>query len=97
MKDTIKIMGYSVGDSSVGIPIREFLINTGLLELNKEDRKFIEATLIRNIWELHDNGDLRWGFSDEPEDYDYRWIMDSKRSNEILEEDYKMLKEKFGG
>jgi len=69
---TIKVIGYSVGDASVGIGEIPFEIDTGLTELNDSDREFIADTMIRAIYELHDNGTIRFYFSDENTgDFDY--------------------------
>jgi len=69
---TIKVIGYSTGDRSVGIGEIPFEIDTGVEELNDSDRKFIAETMIRAIYELHDNGDVRFYFSDENTgDFDY--------------------------
>ena len=68
-KETIKLSGYSEGDSSVGIWSCEFSFDTGLDELSNDDKKFIIDTIIPTIWELHDNGDLHFGFSDEKKEY----------------------------
>ena len=73
MKDTITISGHSVGDMSVGIPSAPFFVDTGVSELTKEDREFIEKTIIKGIWELHDNGDVLYEYSDEPEPYSIRF------------------------
>lgn len=85
---TIKIEGYSVGDSSVGIGTAEFSIDTGMEELSESDKEFIIKTIIRDVWELHDNGDLRFGFSDEAkeDDWDYRRRMTWDMSKQILKE-----------
>ena len=64
MKQKIEIRGYSVGDNSVGIPPIGFAFKTGLEELSKEDREYLKR-LIREIWELHDNGTIVYHFSDE--------------------------------
>jgi len=64
-KATIKLSGYSEGDSSVGIGSCEFSFDTGLDELSDDDKKFIIETIIPTIWELHDNGTLHYSFSDE--------------------------------
>lgn len=74
MEKTIKIEGYSEGDMSVGIGDCEFSIDTGLTKLDDNDRKFIIKEIISNIWELHDNGDLHFDFSDEAkeDDWDYK-------------------------
>ena len=71
--DTIKVSGISVGDRSVGISSANFEIDTGLCDLSEEDRKFIINNMVRAIWELHDNGDLKFNFSDEEDEmlYDY--------------------------
>jgi hypothetical protein len=63
--ETIKIEGYSVGDMSVGISSIPFMIDTGLTELSDGDRESIISEVIRGIWELHDNGNLHYDFSDE--------------------------------
>ena len=90
LKDTIKIIGRSVGDRSVGIPPIEFEIDTGLLELTPNDREFIIKNIIRDMWELHDNGPLKYEFSDEwdklsdDDKWDYRRIMNYKESEAIL-------------
>jgi predicted RNA-binding Zn-ribbon protein involved in translation (DUF1610 family) len=71
--ETIKIDGYSIGDMSVGIPECHFMIDTGVSHIFSEDRIFIINNIIKTIWELHDNGDIRFNFSDEisKEDWDY--------------------------
>ena len=63
--ESIKIHGYSVGDNSVGIPISEFSLDLGIVEITNEDKEFIIKGIIRDLHELHDNGDLRFNFSDE--------------------------------
>jgi len=63
--DTIKIVGYSVGDSSVGIGSAHFEIDTGLCQLSKDDKEYIIKGMIRDMWELHDNGPIHYYFSDE--------------------------------
>jgi len=63
--ETLKIGGYSVGDSSVGIGLIEFSVNTGLEEVTENEKKFMIKTIIKSIWELHDNGNLIYQFSDE--------------------------------
>jgi hypothetical protein len=70
---TIKVIGQSVGDRSVGIAPADFEIDTGCSELNESDKEFIINNVIRAIWELHDNGDLKFNFSDEEDEmtYDY--------------------------
>ncbi len=65
---TIKITGYSEGDSSVGISKCDFSIDTGLTELSEEDKRFIIKGILRDIYELHDNGTLHFNFSDEEKD-----------------------------
>lgn len=64
-QETIKIVGYSEGDRSVGITEGYFSIDTGLFELEDNDKEFIIKTMIRDMWELHDNGTLHFDFSDE--------------------------------
>lgn len=78
MKDKsslLKIEGYSIGDRSVGIYERGFSLELGLYpeDVSEEDREFIINNIIRTIWELHDNGDLKYNFSDEikERDWDY--------------------------
>jgi len=85
---TIKINGYSVGDSSVGIGMAEFSIDTGMEELSESDKEFIIKTIIRDIWELHDNGDLSFGFSDEEKEDggDYNRRMTWEMSEQILKQ-----------
>lgn len=73
-KAKIYISGYSEGDSSVGIGSCEFSFDTGLTELSKDDKKFIIDTIIPTIWELHDNGTLHYGFSDEKKEYRFGYI-----------------------
>jgi hypothetical protein len=73
--ETIKINGYSVGDDSVGIGACDFFIDLGLYpeDVSGEDRKFIVENILRGIKELHDNGALKFNFSDEinKDDWDY--------------------------
>ena len=80
--NSIKIYGYSVGDSSVGIGSAEFTIDTGLVELNDDDREFLKG-VIRDIWELHDNGDVWYWFSDDSEEDRHKFGY--KDSEEMLE------------
>jgi hypothetical protein len=91
-KDTIKIEGYSVGDSSVGIPTCKFSIDTGVYELSDDDKEFLIKDVIRTIWELHDNGDLRYNFSDDPDKeaqlFDYTRRFTYEHSELILKEKY---------
>jgi len=89
---TIKIIGYSVGDNSVGIGTIEFSIDTGLTELSNDDKEHIIKGIIRDIWELHDNGDLKYSFSDETkeDDWDFTRRMTWKLSQTILEERQKV-------
>jgi len=84
--DTIKILGRSVGDSNVGIPSCGFEIDLGVTELTEDDRLFLIKGMIRDMWELHDNGDLKFNFSDEMKEYycDFTRTMDWKVSEEIL-------------
>jgi len=87
--ESIKIYGISVGDSSVGIFPIDFEIDTGLNELSKEDKEFLIKNIVRDIWELHDNGDLKFNFSDEEKEVDwndYLHIMTDEKSKEILKE-----------
>ena len=88
MKETLKIEGYSVGDSSVGIGQAEFSIDLGLYpeDVNASDREWIILTMIRDLWELHDNGDLKFNFSDEMKslDFDYSRRMSYELSKKIL-------------
>lgn len=74
-KETIKIEGHSVGDRSVGIWECHFSIDTGLYELSDDDKEYLIKGVIRDIWELHDNGDLKFNFSDDPDkeaqEFDY--------------------------
>lgn len=65
MKESIKIEGHSVGDPDVGMFPCYFSIDTGMLELTKDDKEFLIKGVIRDLWELHDNGTLVYGFSDE--------------------------------
>ena len=79
----LKVVGYSIGDPSVGMFSREFSVDLGLQsdDVDLEDREMIEENIIRCIWELHDNGVLKWNFSDEPE----AWrVMDYEKSKNIL-------------
>jgi hypothetical protein len=71
---SIKIYGYSVGDSSVGIGTCHFEIDTGLIKLNKEDKDFLINGVVKEMWELHDNGNIKFDFSDEmnENDFDYK-------------------------
>jgi len=97
--ETIKINGYSVGDSSVGIGEGEFSIDTGLTELDENDKEFIVKTLIWNIYELHDNGNLNFQFSDEEEDKDFGYTrrFTYEMAKKLIEEEkarYKALLEK---
>ena len=87
-QETIKISGYSIGDGSVGIGSIDFEINTGLMELSKEDKEYIIKNIIRDIWELHDNGDLRFDFSDEmgESDWDFKRRFTYEDSKNILDE-----------
>lgn len=87
--ETIKIEGYSEGDKNVGIPYVEFEIDTGLEEIDKEKKEYIVKTLIRDIWELHDNGDLLFSFSDEEidDDWGYNRRFTWEDSKRILEEE----------
>jgi hypothetical protein len=89
MKDTLKIQGYSVGDSSVGMGACEFSIDLGLYpeDVDKEEREWIIETILRDLWELHDNGDLKFNFSDEMKslDFDYSRRMSYELSKKILE------------
>jgi hypothetical protein len=72
MKDeTIKINGYSEGDSSVGIGQGEFSIDTGLTEIDEDLRNWIIRNLIRDMYEIQDNGNLHFNFSDEETDNDF--------------------------
>ena len=91
MNDNIIIMGYSVGDISVGIGQGEFEIDTGVSELSPEDKEFLINGVVRDIWELHDNGDVNFNFSDEMGEpyYEFSRVMNRKKSEEIL----KKLKE----
>lgn len=66
-KETITIEGYSIGDASVGIGPISFFIDTGLYELTNSEKEYIVKNIIRDIWELHDNGDLVFNFSDDIE------------------------------
>ena len=71
MTETIKINGYSVGDRSVGISEAEFSIDTGLINLDEDDKVMMTKTLVRDIYELHDNGDIYFSFSDDKIDNDF--------------------------
>ena len=51
MNDNIIIMGYSIGDSSVGIGQGEFEIDTGVSELSPEDKEFLINGVVRDICE----------------------------------------------
>ena len=87
-KESIQITGYSEGDRSVGISSIYFSIDTGLTELSADDKEFIIKGIIRDIWELHDNGDLRYEFSDEAkeDDFDCARIFTVEMSEKILKE-----------
>ena len=90
----LRIYGYSIRDDTVGISSIEFEINTGLYpeDVDKDTREFIIKTIIRDLWEVHDNGDMKFEFSDEwekispDERWDFRRIMNSKISERILKE-----------
>ena len=88
--ETIKIEGYSVGDMSVGIGSMPFMIDTGCTELSDGDKESIISEVIRGIWELHDNGNLRYDFSDEIPATKYVWDFGRrfthKDSERILQE-----------
>jgi hypothetical protein len=86
--ETIKIEGYSVGDMSVGIGSIPFQIDTGLFELEDYEKENIIKTLIRDVWEMHDNGTLRYEFSDEHKDdeFDFGRRFTFRDSQTILEE-----------
>lgn len=85
----IKLFGRSSGDSSVGIPSIDFEIDTGLWEMDEQTRKWFANTVIPAIWELHDNGDVDWVFSDEWDELAeddqwaftrrYTWTMNNKK------------------
>lgn len=66
---TIKVHGYSVGDESVGIASIEFTLDTGMEELDENERNFIKENIIPNIEELHDNGKIRYKFSDDDREW----------------------------
>ena len=89
MEEEIIVYGYSIGDDSVGIPSIQFEFNTGLYELDDNQREFIINHIIINIYELHDNGKVVFNFSDEiPKDgsfWDYTRYIDYKKAQEILE------------
>lgn len=85
MKETIKLYGMSVGDPDVGIFPIEFSFDTGLIELTDEDRYYLINTIIRDIWELHDNGKVKFNFSDE-DDNIFLHTMTYDRSREILKQ-----------
>ena len=68
MRPTIKVFGRSIGDMRVGIPSIDFSFDTGLVEIDAKDREFIVNYILKNIRELHDNGDLLYSFTDEEED-----------------------------
>jgi len=89
MENTIKITGYSSGDSLVGIGRAEFSIDTGLCELSEDDKIYIIHNIIRDLWELHDNGDLIYLFSDDEFNGRSR-RMTWEMSNEILSHQRKM-------
>jgi hypothetical protein len=42
-------------------------------ELDRQARIYLIRTMVRDMWELHDNGDLKFAFSDEIKegDWDY--------------------------
>lgn len=88
MNKTIKIIGYSGEDRSVGIISIPFEVDTGIPQLNSDEKEYIIKGIIRDIWELHDNGDLHYNFSDEikEDDWDYTRIMNYQMSQEILNE-----------
>lgn len=79
-KESIKIRGYSVGDHSVGIASVGFEVDTGLLELDDNDRQFLIESVIASVWELHDNGTLYYDFSDEVQD---EWGFRRKYNEEV--------------
>lgn len=79
-KETIKISGESEGDASVGIWEGHFEIDTGMTELDENDREYLVEGMIRDMWELHDNGKVHFRFSNEK----YDRVMDYKFSEEIL-------------
>lgn len=69
--ETLKIIGQSVGDSSVGIGSIDFEIDTGLYleDVDADTRVFLIESLVYAIWELHDNGNICFEFSDEHNDF----------------------------
>lgn len=67
---TVRIVGYSEGDGSVGISSCDFSIDTGLWRLD-DNKEFLIKNVVRAIWELHDNGDIHYNFSDEIKDDDW--------------------------
>jgi len=79
---TIKIVGYSVGDKEFGIGSVEFSIDTGMEDLSEEDKEFLIKGMVRDMWELHDNGPIRFNFSDEDEGY--ARIMDYQISMNVI-------------
>lgn len=65
MKDkSIKVQGMAVGDESVGINSVRFMIDTGLAQMDDDDRKDFVETVIHMLWEFYDNGDIYFDFSD---------------------------------
>jgi len=68
-EETIKINGYSVGDESVGIASIEFALDTGLEQIDDEQRQFIREHILQNIEELHDNGKLIYHYSDDDSEW----------------------------
>ena len=97
-QETIKVYGYSEGDYTVGMNSCHFEIDTGLTELEDDDKVFIIDHLIRTIWELHDNGNIHFSFSNEPEHelnahpYIFR-DSDSKRVIQQLKERFRKWKD----
>jgi len=89
---TLHIFGESKGDSSVGIGSCEFDFDTGLSpeDVDESTREWLIKRIVRDIWELHDNGDLCYEFSDEWEKckdhFHYRRRMTWEESKKILRE-----------
>lgn len=85
--NSIQIIGYTEGDKDSGKQPIYFSIDTGMIKLNEEERKTLVETMVRDMWELHDNGDLYYRFSDEyPSDIKPTkfHVMNSLISNAIL-------------
>jgi len=96
-KETIKINGYSEGDSSVGVGQSEFLIDIGYTEIDDDLRLWIIKNMIRDMYEIQDNGTLHFNFSDEKQDvlYGYTRRFSWEDSKKVDEEEMEMFKMKL--